>query len=191
MALTGFTRDHSHSLATAQEPSFSSGWASVPSLGCAAAASTPTFAVPDLLDGLLGWRQWIWLAYVNFSEGHWTAGTTWYCQQPCSACRAQVPRGWGFLGEGSVLLLVGSLWLLAHLPRGAAPLLEDVRDPEHMGCGSPTADRALVSDPVHHCRWTSAKGPLHTSLLNTEKTDDSNSGVAVNHRIKLFLVHSW
>lgn len=106
---------------------------------------------------------WTWLGTLNLSEGHWNVGTTYYCQHPYPACHTQVPQGWAFLGKGSALLLVGSPWLLAHPFHGAVLLLEAIRDPEHMGCGSSTADRTVISDSVHHCHWMSAKSPLRTS----------------------------
>lgn len=168
MALTGFTRDLSHSLAYGPGTLFQlrMGPHSLLCLCCCCLQTIVCLLLflacwLDFLDGC-----WTWLAILNLSGGHWTAGTTCYCQQLCPACHGQVPLDQPFLGEDSALLLVGWLWLLVHPPCGAAPLLEAFRDPEHTGRGSPTADRSLVSD---HCHWMSAKGPLHTGLLNAEK----------------------
>lgn len=140
MVLTDFTRDLPHSLAYGPGALFCVSLGSHSPLGLCCCCFQTDVCLLLFLTSWIG----IGLATLNMTEGCWAAGTTCYCQQPCPACCAQVSQGRAFLGEGSALLLFGSLWLLAHPPHGPVPLLEALKDPEDMDMSPPQLTELLL-----------------------------------------------
>lgn len=142
-------------------------------------------------SSLVGWALDHW---TRHSEFDWRLLGCWHnlllsAALPCLLCSGITGQrlSWWGLFPATVWVTVAS----GSFPSWSCPPPGGSRGSRGHGHGSPTADRALVSDPVHHCYWTSAKRPLHTSLLNAEKIDCNNSGVAVKHHVELLLVHSW